>query len=101
MDENVIVAAAAVVISIAFNWVPKLKDWYTVQDDNAQRLIMLGVLAVATGLVFGAGCTGFQLPGVVYSGTCDKEGAKQLGQLFLNAVATSQIAFLALPKPIK
>ena len=99
MDENVLIATAAVLISIAFNWLPKLKDWYTVQDDNAQRLIMLGVLALSAGVVFGASCTGFQIPGIVYSGTCDTEGAKALGQLFINAVAVNQVAFLVLPKP--
>jgi len=99
MNENVLIGAAAVLLSIAFNWLPKLKEWYTVQDGNKRRLIMLGALVLAIGAVFGAGCTGFQIPGVIYEGTCDAAGAKALGQLFINAVAVNQIAFLVLPKP--
>lgn len=99
MNENVLIGAAAVLISVVFNWLPKLKEWYTKQEDNYQRLIMLGALVLATGLVFGARCTGFEIPGVAWAGTCDVAGAKALGQLFINAVALNQVAFLILPKP--
>ena len=99
MNENILISAAAVLLSVAFNWLPKLREWYTFQDDNNQRLIMLGVLVLATLAVFGTACTGFQIPGVVWVGTCDAAGAKVLGQLFINAVALNQVAFLILPKP--
>lgn len=101
MNENVLISTAAVLISIAFNWLPKLRDWYTAQLDNNKRLIMLVALALATLAVFGTACTGFQIPGVAWEGTCDAAGAKTLGQLFINAVALNQVAFLILPKPTK
>lgn len=101
MNENVLIGATAVLISIAFNWLPKLKEWYTAQADNNQRLIMLGALAVSALLVFGARCFDFQIPGVAWAGTCSAAGAKALGQLFINAVAVNQVAFLILPKPNK
>lgn len=99
MNENVLIGATAVLISVAFNWVPRLREWYAAREDNAKRLIMLGVLALAAVAVFGTACTGFQLPGVVWSGTCDVAGAKELGQLFISAIALNQVAFLILPKP--
>ena len=99
MNENVLIGAAAVLLSVAFNWLPRLKEWYTRQADNNQRLIMLAALAVAAGAVFGARCTGFEIPGVAWEGTCDVAGAKALGQLFINAIAVNQVAFLILPKP--
>ena len=99
MNENVLIGASAVLISVVFNWLPKLKEWYTAQEDNNQRLIMLGALVAAALLVFGARCTGFEIPGVVWEGTCDAAGGKALGQLFINAVVLNQAAFLVLPKP--
>ena len=86
-------------LSVLFNWLPKLREWYATKDDTAQRLIMLASLAAAALLVFGANCASFQLPGVDYSTTCDVEGAKQLAQIFVNAVVANQVAFLVLPKP--
>ena|SRR3990167_7592931 len=99
MDENALVLVAGILISVIFNWLPKLKDWYTVQDDNAQKLIMIGVMGLAAGVIFGASCTGYTIPGLTFSGTCDAAGAKSLGQLFINGLVANQVAYVALPKP--
>lgn len=99
MNENALIVTAAVLLSVAFNWLPKLREWYGAQPDNTQRLVMLGALVMAALALFGAGCSGFQIPGVTYSVACTADGAKELGQLFINAVTVNQIAFLILPKP--
>ena len=100
MTENALISFAAVLLSIGLNWIPKLRDWYANNvDGRGKRLLVLGSLAAAPLVVFGANCAGFQIPGVEYTATCDAVGAKQLVQVFINAVVVNQVAGLVVPKP--
>lgn len=101
MDQNQLLVTVGILLSVAFSWIPKLKEWYAALDNTLKRLVMLGALAVAALLVFGLSCTQFTIPGVTMTVSCDAQGAKELGQLFINALVANQIAFLAVPKPNK
>ena len=99
MTENALISFAAVLLSVALSWGPKLREWYSAVDGRGKRLIILASLAAAPLVVFGSNCAGFQIPGVEYTATCDAVGAKQLVQVFINAVVVNQVAGLVVPKP--
>ena len=61
MNESALVPAAVtafvgILTSIAFEYVPGLKDWYGGQKDVYQKLIMLGLGAVVVGGAYGLSC---------------------------------------------
>lgn len=101
MEANVLVIVAGIVLSALFTWVPKLREWYDALDNNYQKLIMFLALAVAVGIVYGASCASFTIPGVVINTACNQEGLKGLLELLVAAVVANQTTFLLLPKPTK
>ena len=61
MIESALVPAAVTAFvgfltSIAFEYVPGLKDWYGGQKDVYQKLIMLGIGAAVVGGAYGLSC---------------------------------------------
>lgn len=100
-DTNIVASAAAVLISVVLNWFPKLKEKFGALEDWLQSLVVLGIMAVAALLVFGAKCAQLELPFVNWGGTCDASSAKELFGLWVTAVVSGAVAFVALPKPTK
>jgi hypothetical protein len=95
--QDLIAAGAGAAVSLAFEYVPKLRDWYNALVDNKQKLVMLGVMAgLALGL-FGLSCTPADLQ-VLRVTTCDQAGALVVLRGFFLAAGASQIAFLLEPK---
>lgn len=48
MTATELSAAAGIVLSLAFSYTPKLKDWFNGKDLTTKRLIMLLLLVVVT-----------------------------------------------------
>ncbi len=99
MNQTDLAIFAALLLALLFQYVPKLKDWYGKQDDNIQRLIMLGALAVAPLVLFAASCGNFTIPGVSVVVACTADGGHDLVQMFITSVVVNQGAFQLLPNP--
>lgn len=84
---------AGVVLGLLFEYFPKLSVWYNAQEDNIQRLVLLGAMAVVAVTVFGMGCAGLS----DYF-ACTKEGLWQVVKVFFSGVVSSQATYLVLPR---
>ena len=94
MTANVLSAAAGVVLSLAFAYIPGLNSWYAKQSKEYKQLIMLGLLVVVAAAAYGIACLGwFAIPL-----TCDKTGLSQLLQALVAAVIANQSTYSILPQ---
>ena len=84
---------AGVVLSTLFEYFPKLSAWYNAQEDNIQRLVLLGAMAVVALTIFGMGCAG-----LADQFACTKEGLWAVVKVFVSGVIASQATYLVLPR---
>jgi len=94
MENNLLVMIAGVVLSLAFGYVPGLREWYTALDGVRKAQVMAGVLLVAAAGVFLAACYS---PWVF--ATCDETGFWQLVELFIAALIANQATYQIAVKP--
>lgn len=94
MTAQVLSAAAGIVLSLGFSYVPKLAPWYDAQEGTTKRLIMLGLLALVSVGVFGISCAGW----FNFNITCDQAGIEELVSAFFLALVANQSTFLITPK---
>jgi undecaprenyl pyrophosphate phosphatase UppP len=85
MSYETLLIILGAVLSLLFSYVPGLASWFNPLDDTKKRLIMLVLLAVITGAVFGLSCAG-----IISAVTCDKPGAIGLITAFLFALMANQ-----------
>ena len=94
MENNLLVMIAGVVLSLAFGYVPGLREWYAALDGVRKAQVMAGVLLVAAVGVFAAAC---------YSpwqfATCDETGFWQLVELFIAALIANQATYQIAVRP--
>jgi hypothetical protein len=95
MDSTALASLAGVVVSLLFEYTPKLKDWYNALDNTTQRLFMLGVLLGVALVVFGASCANFSLG---FSVDCSQAGAVGLLKVFVAALVANQATYVISPK---
>jgi len=81
-------------VQVLFRYVPKVSDWYQAQDNKGP--LMLGFVAVAALIYFGAGCLPYDL-GVQIS--CSSDGALELVKAFVAILLGNQLTYLVGPKP--
>ncbi len=93
ISPEVIVAGAAIILSLLFSYIPGLRVWYGGKSEEFKKLFMLGLLVVFSGSLFGLGCAGL----LSVSLPCSKDGAVQLIWYLGIAVATNQGAYLISP----
>jgi hypothetical protein len=91
---------AGALLSLAFSYVPRLKEWFEEKDSTTKRLIMAGALLVVSLALFASACTDIlpALP-IVLTVTCDKNGAVQLASYFVLALIANQATYTISPKP--
>jgi hypothetical protein len=97
MTSEQLTMFASVVLSLVFSYVPGANTWFAEKTTNTKRLIMLGLLAVITGVVFGMSCwsiTASWVPNL----TCTTEGLKGLLVAFGMAVIANQAAYSISPE---
>jgi hypothetical protein len=83
---------AGVVLSLVFSYVPGLNVKFAALDPTYKRLIMLGLLVLTAGAVFGLSCASV-LTGV----TCDQPGLMQLVTILILSVIANQSTFAISP----
>ena len=92
MTPEIIVALAAALLSVAFGYFPKLRDWYEGCSAEAQGGIMLGLLALLSFGGFLPVCFGWFIGDIPL--TCDKAGVEYAVKLFVIAIAMNQGIYL-------
>jgi hypothetical protein len=96
MSPEQISSIAAILLSLAFAYVPGIKDWYSAREATQKAGIMaLLLIAVAVG-AFALAC-GQILTGV----SCDKSGAIALASNLIAALVANQSAYVLLVRPFK
>lgn len=86
---------AGIVLSLSFAYIPRMNVKFAELTPETKRLIMLGVLLVTSGAIYGLNCGGVISTGV----TCDRAGIIQLGSIFLYAVVLNQSTYGLTPIP--
>ena len=94
--SDLLLAVAGIVLSLAFTYIPKLKDWWAALND-LQAPLMLGIIFVVSAAYFGLACTplaaqlGIQV-------ACTAEGAVTVALAFVKIVVANQATYLLTKK---
>ena len=94
MNAELLASIAGIVFSLAFSYVPGLKDKFEQLDSGYKQLSMLGVLLLVALGTFGLSCAGLVDVGI----TCDKAGAMGLVSVFISALIANQATYMITPK---
>lgn len=84
---------ASVVLSLLFSYIPGLRGWFDQFVPEAKRLIMLILLALTTGAVFGLACAG-----IITGLACTRVGVIDVVWAFILAVIANQSAYAITPR---
>jgi len=80
---------AGTVLSLIFSYIPGAKRWYLQFNGQAKRLIMLGLIGLSAGVIFGLSCLGWGSEfGITLS--CDQAGLFGLVRQVVLAVIANQ-----------
>ncbi len=88
VTSDMIAGAAGILLSLAFSYIPKFKDWFSALTDTQQRgLFGFALILVAIGS-FSLACV--HLTGLPFLLECSSTGAVGLGMALVSAFVTSQ-----------
>ena len=88
---------AGATLSLLFSYVPGLKDWFAPLQPAHKQLIMLGLLVLVAGAVYGLACAGWGTAwGVAV--TCDQAGLQALVTSLLLAIVANQGVYSITPR---
>lgn len=104
ISAEFLTAAGGVLLSLGFSYIPGLQARFDRLDGAHKRLVMLGLLALASLGVFGLACLqwgnventlqALDIQGVA----CSQAGALGLARSFVLAVIANQVTFLISPR---
>ncbi len=94
LTPDLLAAIAGVILSLAFSYIPGLNTKFAALDETWKRLVMLVLLLITAGTIFGLGCASIIQPGL----TCDKSGLTQLIWIFILAAMANQTAYKLTPQ---
>lgn len=98
MTAETLTATAGMILSLAFSYVPGLRNWYSALDGTTKRLVMLVVLTVTAVGFYALACTPYG-QWLDISLRCDAAGFVGLLRLLLSAMIANQTAFVLTPRP--
>jgi hypothetical protein len=90
MNAELLASIAGIVFSLAFSYIPGLKDKFDDLTAGYKQLTMGITLLVVSLAVFGLSCAGLVDVGV----TCDQAGAMGLVSVFIAALIANQSTYL-------
>ncbi len=93
MTPEQIAAIAGVVLSLAFSYVPGLKDWFDRLSGDYKRLVMLGLMFGVVAVIFGLSCAG-----LLATFACTWLGAWDAFWLLILAAIGNQTAYSLTPR---
>jgi hypothetical protein len=88
MNETQLAAAAGILLSLAFSYVPGLRGWYDAKDAQTKALIMAGALLVISAGALGLSCTNW---GTYFE--CSEVGLQAAIQVFVAALIANQAVY--------
>jgi len=88
---------AGTVLSLAFSYLPGISEWYASLEATHKRLVMLGLLVLATGAVFGLACAGWGAE-LGLDLACDYHGLLGLVQQLVLAIIANQGVYALSPR---
>jgi hypothetical protein len=96
MSAESLSLVAGTVLSLAFSYIPGVRSWFIGFDPASKRLIMLALLAITAGGVYGLSCLGWGFAwGITLS--CDQSGLLGLIEQFVIAIIANQSIFAISP----
>lgn len=99
MTSDQLAAAAGIILSLAFSYIPQLRDHYNPLASTTKRLIMLGLLVLVAVGAFSLSCVpSIQVPGLE-SIACTEQGALGLLYALVAAVVANQSIYAISPRP--
>ena len=96
MTAALLSSIAGVVVSLLFSYIPGLDIWYGGLAETVKKLLMLAVLVVVSGVLFGLNCAGLfvrYIPAV----SCDQAGIEQFIVILVAAAVANQTAYKLSP----
>jgi hypothetical protein len=97
MTPELLASIAAAVLSLLASYLPGFSAWFDKFNPDQKRLLMLGLLCLATALSYAAACSGVGgFIGITI--TCDLPGLTTLIRALLAAIVVNQSVFLLSPK---
>lgn len=97
MTADTLSASAAILLSLAFSYIPPLNQYYQQLDATAKRLVMLIALLVTAAGAFTLTCAGFaSVLGLPLS--CDTPGALGLLRALIAALVANQATYALSPR---
>ena len=91
---------AGTFLSLVFSYIPGAKDWFMQFEPEVKRLIMLGLIILSAGVVFGLGCLGWG-PDLGITLACDQAGLLGLVQQIVIAIIANQSIYAISPHRTK
>ncbi len=98
MNVEELSAIAGILLSVGCSYVPGVNAKFNSLEPTQKRLVMLGLLALASLGVFLLSCFNSGLSPIVQ---CSREGAWGLARAFGLAVVANQAAYQVSPKRVK
>ena len=98
MSPEILVSAAAILLSLLFSYVPGFGSWYQPLAADKKRLIMLGFLAVLSLGAYGLSCVGWAVAAGL---ECTSKGAFELVKIFVAAIIANQAIYAVSPQDTK
>ena len=92
MTETTLASVAGIVLSLAFSYVPGLRDKYAALTADYKRLVMIVALLLVSAGIFAAGCAGYTA-----KVTCDMAGAQVMLTYFVSAAVANQGTYMLTP----
>jgi hypothetical protein len=93
MDYQLLSAVAGIALSLIFSYVPGVKGLFKSLAGDWKRVVMLVMLAVVAGGIYGLNCGG-----ILDTVSCDQSGAIAMVEAFVLALIANQSAYSITPK---
>jgi hypothetical protein len=97
MTADTLSATAAILLSLAFSYIPPLENAYQQLNPTYKRLVMLAALVLTAAASFSLACAGLAAQ-LGLPLTCDTPGALGLLRALIAALVANQAAFAISPK---
>lgn len=97
MTAELLAGYAGIILSLAFAYIPGVKEWYDALATQHKAAVMAGLLVVVAVGVFGITCGNLYDFGIV----CGKTGAVDLLKILIAALIANQGAYTLFVKPYK
>lgn len=86
LTPELLAGIVGVIISLLFSYVPKFNTWYAALESSIKSLIMLVMLLVVTGAIFGGACLSWFTTDI----TCNQAGVWKAISIFISALIANQ-----------